>query len=71
MIKLFSASAILALSLSGCVAEVRPDHHGRHRTNDVTIERNNYEYYDGYPYHRDNHKKGNHCPPGHAKKGWC
>ena len=68
MIKLLSASAVMALSLSACVAEVRPDHHGKYRSNDVIIERNSYEYHDGYPY---GNRKGYHCPPGQAKKGRC
>lgn len=68
MIKATIATAVLALSLSACTGRV--DEHGaRYRTDEIRVERyNHYDHYDGYPYD----KKGRyHCPPGHAKKGWC
>ncbi len=53
----YVAIALTCLMLGACSLHANP---GRTKvsTGGVTIET------DGYP-------NGRHCPPGHAKKGWC
>ncbi len=58
MIKNVMIIALTGFVLVGCTAKVR--------TPNATING------DGYSIDVDGRNNGyNHCPPGHAKKGWC
>ncbi len=49
--------SIILMASVGCTAKVK--------TPDAKIEGN------GYEIEFDGGHSGKHCPPGHAKKGWC
>lgn len=55
MFRLF-LSSLLVLGLTACHA---------HHPKSVTVDGL------GTVHMEDGNHKGQHCPPGHAKKGWC
>ena len=72
MTKLFTLLAAATL-LSACVVE--PEGRARVYSDSVAVEVDSYPdryygYHDYPVYYRTRHSYY-HCPPGHAKKGWC